>query len=142
VGFKYRYDADQDQFAHASGVVVLTPEGRISRYLFGVDYAPRDLRLALVEASRKKIGSIVDQLLLFCYHYDPATGKYGAAAMGALRIGGVLTLIALGMLITVMLRPDLGRGRADLRSGRRGALRTRDPALRESGPSAREVLKR
>ena len=78
VGFHYKYDAATDQFAHASGIMILTPDGRLSHYFYGVEYAPRDVRLGLVEASQNKIGSPVDQILLFCYHYDPATGKYGA----------------------------------------------------------------
>ena len=77
LGFRYTYDPNTKQFAHASGVMVATPDGRISRYLYGVDYAPRNLRLSVFEASERKIGSPVDELLLFCYHYDPATGKYG-----------------------------------------------------------------
>ena len=77
-----------DQFAHASGIMVLTPEGRLSRYFYGVEYAPRDVRLGLVEASQNKIGSPVDQILLFCYHYDPATGKYGAVVMNMVRFAG------------------------------------------------------
>ncbi len=86
-GFRYRWDAASRQFAHASGIFLLTPEGRISRYFYGVEYPPRDLRLGLVEASRRKIGNAVDALLLFCYHYDPATGKYGALVMNILRLG-------------------------------------------------------
>ena len=78
---------------------MLTPDGQISRYLFGVEYAPKDLRLALVEASAGKIGIAVDQVLLFCYHYDPATGRYGAWSLNAVRVGGVLTVLALGAFI-------------------------------------------
>ena len=85
VGFHYKYDPATDQFAHASGIMILTPGGRVSRYFYGVEYAPRDVRLGLVEASHSKIGNPVDQILLFCYHYDPATGKYGAAAVNLLR---------------------------------------------------------
>ncbi len=106
VGFHFRYDAANDQFAHATGLFVLTPLGRISRVLFGVDYTPRDVRLALVEASQQKIGTLADQLLLFCYHYDPATGKYGPAAMAGVRIGAVLTLAGLAAFIVVQLRHE------------------------------------
>jgi protein SCO1/2 len=106
VGFRFRYDAADDQFAHATGLFVLTPLGRISRVLFGVDYAPRDVRLALVEASQQKIGTLADQLLLFCYHYDPATGRYGPAAMAGVRIGAVLTLAGLAAFIAVQLRHE------------------------------------
>jgi protein SCO1/2 len=107
LGFRYTYDPRTKQFAHASGLMVATPDGRISRYLYGVDYAPRDLRLALVEAADRKIGSPVDGLLLFCYHYDPATGKYGAIAMNFLRLAALATVLAIGVLLTVLLRQDL-----------------------------------
>jgi protein SCO1 len=109
VGFRYRYEAANDQFAHATGLFVLTPQGRISRVLYGIDYAPRDLRLALVEASEQKIGTLADQLLLFCYHYDPATGKYGPAAMAAVRIGGALTLVGLVTFVALQLRHERSR---------------------------------
>ena len=88
IGYHYKYDAATDQYAHASGIMVLTPEGRLSRYFYGVEYAPVDVRLGLVEASKNKIGSAVDQILLFCYHYDPATGKYGAVVMNMVRLAG------------------------------------------------------
>jgi protein SCO1/2 len=107
LGFRYTYDRATKQFAHASGLMIATPEGRISRYLYGVDYAPRDLRLALVEAGERKIGTVVDELLLFCYHYDPATGKYGAVAMNFLRIAAVLTVIGMGIFLTILFRQDL-----------------------------------
>ena len=82
VGFRYKYVPEQQQFAHAAGIMVLTPQGKLARYFYGVEFSPRDLRLGLIEAAQNKIGSAVDQLLLFCFHYDPATGKYGAIAMG------------------------------------------------------------
>jgi len=106
VGFRFRYDAATGQFAHASGIVVVTPEGKISRYLYGIDFAPRDVRLSLVEASENKIGSLTDQLLLFCFHYDPATGKYGPAAMMAVRIGGLLTLAGLVAFVVIQVRHE------------------------------------
>jgi protein SCO1/2 len=112
VGFHFRYDGSSDQFAHATGLFVLTPLGRISRVLFGVDYAPRDVRLALVEASQQKIGTLADQLLLFCYHYDPATGKYGPAAMAGVRIGAVLTLVGLAAFIVTQLRHESAQRKA------------------------------
>ncbi|HYE66586.1 MAG TPA: SCO family protein [Pyrinomonadaceae bacterium] len=102
VGFRYHYDAAKDQFAHASGIMVLTPEGKLSHYFYGIEYAPKDLRLALVESSANKIGSPVDQLLLYCYHYDPATGKYGAVVMNIVRLGGVLTLIGIAALLLLL----------------------------------------
>jgi protein SCO1/2 len=94
-GFRYHYDEKTSQFAHASAIMLATPEGKLSRYFYGIDYPARDLRLGLIESSQNKIGSPVDQLLLYCYHYDPATGKYGAAVMRIVRIGGVLTLLAI-----------------------------------------------
>jgi protein SCO1/2 len=99
VGFQYAYDTQNDQFAHGSGICILTPQGRIARYFFGIRYSPRDLRLGLVEASQNKIGTPVDQLLLFCFHYDPATGRYTAAVMNFVRLGGLLTLLGLGMFL-------------------------------------------
>jgi protein SCO1/2 len=95
VGFRYVYDERRDQFAHGAAVIVLTPSGRIARYFYGIEYAPRDLRLGLVEASANRIGSIADQVLLLCYHYDPASGRYGFVALTLVRIGGVLTVAAI-----------------------------------------------
>jgi protein SCO1/2 len=106
VGFRYTYDHETNQYIHASGIVVLTPQGKISHYFYGIEYAPRDLRLGLVEASANKIGSPIDQVLLFCYHYDPATGKYGFLIMNAIRVAGFATVLALGTFIIVMLRRD------------------------------------
>ncbi len=102
VGFRYVWDEDQKQFAHATGVVVLTPEGRVSRYLFGIDVPAKDLKLALIEAADGKIGGPVGQLLLLCYHYDPKTGRYGAAAMNLMRAGGVLTIAGIGGFLFVL----------------------------------------
>ncbi len=110
IGFRYAWDDAAKQFAHASGVVVATPDGHLARYFFGIEYAPKDLRLALVEASAGRIGSVVDQLLLFCFHYVPLTGRYTRVAMDAMRAGGVLTLLALGVFVGVMLRRDARRG--------------------------------
>ena len=113
VGFRYAWDEETRQYAHPTGVVVATPEGRIARYLYGVEYAPKDLRLALLEASEGKVGSPVDQLLLFCYQYDPATGRYGAALMRVLRAGGVLTLLALGGFFVFSLRQERAQARRE-----------------------------
>ncbi len=104
VGFRYRYDADRDQFAHASAITVATPEGRVSRYLYGIEYAPRDLRLALVEASAGKIGTPADQVLLYCFHYDPKTGKYGAVVLNIVRLAGAATVLALAVSVFLMTR--------------------------------------
>jgi len=104
VGFQYQYDAAKNQYAHATAIMVLTPEGRISRYFYGVDFPPKDLRMGLVEASQGKIGNAVDELLLYCYHYDPATGKYGAIVSNMLKIGAALTILLLGGMILVFIR--------------------------------------
>jgi protein SCO1/2 len=106
VGFKTVYDAEKQQYAHAAGVMVLTPQGRIARYLYGVDVPTKGLRLALVEAAAGRIGSPVDQLLLFCYRYDPATGQYTMAVMRTLRFAGLATLLGLGGLLVVMFRRE------------------------------------
>src|SRR5687767_9237917 len=95
-GFKYAWDARQRQFAHASAIMLVTPEGRLARYHLGIEYDPPTLRLGLVEASQNKIGSAVDQVLLFCFHYDPQTGKYGPAIMNILRAMGVATVGLMG----------------------------------------------
>jgi protein SCO1/2 len=95
VGFRYAWDPDTRQFAHASGIIVLTPQGKVSRYFYGVDYEPKDLRLSLVEASGGKVGGLVDQILLFCCQYNPATGKYGLAVSRGLKAGGALSIAGL-----------------------------------------------
>jgi protein SCO1 len=110
-GFRYVWDASANQYAHPAGILVLTPKGQIARYLFGIEYAPKDLRLSLVEASQNKLGSVVDQLLLLCYHYDPKVGKYGPVALGAMRTGGLLTILSLGAFVVVMIRRERRRGR-------------------------------
>jgi protein SCO1/2 len=104
VGFQYQYDAKSSQYAHATAIMVLTPQGRISRYFYGVDYPPKDLRMGLVEASQGKIGNAVDQVLLYCYHYDPATGKYGAIVNNILKLGAAVTILMLGGLLFILFR--------------------------------------
>lgn len=106
VGFRYAYDPDTKQFAHASAIMLLTPEGKISRYFYGIQYPTRDLRLGLVEASEGKIGTPVDQVLLFCYHYDPATGKYGLLISHVIQIGGALTVLILGVGMLILFRGE------------------------------------
>ena len=106
VGFRYEYDEPTDQYIHASGIMVLTPEGKLARYFYGIDYPPRDLRWGLVEAADGAIGNPIDQLLLLCYSYDPMTGKYGVYIRNSLRIGGLATILALGSFIMVMLRRE------------------------------------
>jgi protein SCO1/2 len=107
-GFKYAYDPAIRQYAHPALITVVTPAGRVSRYIYGIDFPAYDLRLALVEAARGQIGTPVDQVLLYCYHYDPATGRYGFAVMDAVRIGGVATLVAIGAFLFVSLRRERG----------------------------------
>jgi protein SCO1/2 len=104
VGFKYAFDTASNQYAHASGVMVATPQGKLSHYFYGIEYAPRDLKFGLVEASEGKIGSAVDKLTLYCFHYDPTTGKYGPAIMNIMRATGVLTVFGLVFLIMVLQR--------------------------------------
>jgi protein SCO1/2 len=110
VGFHYFYDETINQYAHAAGILVLTPGGELARYFYGIEFNPSDLRLGLVEASGNKIGSPVDQLLLLCYHFDPSTGKYTGLVMTALRIASVATVLALGVMVALLNR----------RSGRSG----------------------
>jgi protein SCO1 len=105
-GFYYAYDPKTDQFAHGTALIATTSQGRISRYLYGFEYKPRDLRLALVEASAGKIGTATDAILLLCYHYDPATGKYSRTAMNFVRAGGVATMLGLAGFIFVMVRKE------------------------------------
>jgi protein SCO1/2 len=104
VGFRYQYDPSTDQFAHTAVLTVLTPAGHVSRYLYGIEYQPRNLRLALVEAADGKIGTAVDKALLYCYHYDPETGKYGLAIMNLVRLGGIMTVAAAVSFIVLNLR--------------------------------------
>jgi protein SCO1 len=103
-GFQYQYDPKSGQFAHATAIMILTPAGRISQYYYGVEYAPKDLRLGLIQASDEKIGNLVDQVLLYCYHYDPATGKYGAVITRILRLAAIATMLGIGLLIAVISR--------------------------------------
>ncbi|HEV3470097.1 MAG TPA: SCO family protein [Pyrinomonadaceae bacterium] len=120
VGFGYVWDERSQQFAHSSAVMVATPEGRLSHYFYGIDYDPRALRLSLVEASASKIGSPVDQLILYCYHYDPATGRYGPVIMNIMRLAGVLTVVAIVALVLVLRRRSAG-GRWESEIGVGGA---------------------
>lgn len=106
VGFHYTFDPESNQFAHGSAIIILTPEGRVTRYFYGIDYPARDLRLALVEASNNRIGSVVDQVMLYCYHWDPTQGKYGLVIMNVIRLGGILTLGALLSFMSVMFWRD------------------------------------
>jgi protein SCO1/2 len=103
-GFNYRWDEKSNQFAHAGGVMIVTPQGKMSRYFYGIDYSPRDLKLGVIESADNKVGSAADQMLLYCYHYDPATGKYGLAVLSVIRLGAVLTLLGMGAMGFVFWR--------------------------------------
>jgi protein SCO1 len=116
VGFSYAYDSGKDQYAHAAGIMVLTPQGRISRYFYGIEFSPRDLRLALVEAAANRIGSPVDRLLLFCYRYDPATGRYTLVVRRALQLASLATVLSLAGFMVVMFRWNpLHRSKSEVR---------------------------
>jgi protein SCO1 len=106
VGYRFVYDKASSQFAHASGIMVLTPEGRVSRYFYGISYAPRDLRLGLVEASGGQIGSPVDEILLYCFHYEPTTGKYALTIMRVVRIAGALTVLLIALMLFLFMRHE------------------------------------
>jgi protein SCO1 len=105
-GFRYRYDNTSRQFVHAGGIMVATPDGKMSRYFYGIDYAPADLRMALVDASQHKIGSPVDYVLLFCFHYDPTQGRYSLAIVNVLKVAAGFTLLGLGALLYYLMRDD------------------------------------
>lgn len=117
VGFRYYKDPHTGQYAHASAVFVVTPAGRLSRYFYGIDYSPRDLRLALVESSQGKVGSLADAITLLCYQYDPAKARYGLAIMTVLRAGGLLTLASITTFAVVSIRRERRRGTPDTAGG-------------------------
>ena len=121
VGFRYTYDAEHDQFAHASGIMLLTPQGKLARYFYGIEYTPRDVRLGLVEAAANRIGTPIDQLLLFCYHYDPQSGTYSLVILKALRIAGVVTILLLGAFMGMMFRYDRRQKSSHEKPGAGGA---------------------
>jgi protein SCO1/2 len=106
-GFSYRWDERTGQFAHVSGILAVTPEGRLSRYFYGVEYSPKELRLALVESGQGRIGSVIDELLLYCFHYDPESGRYGLVVMNLVRLGGITTVLAIAGYILVMRRREI-----------------------------------
>jgi len=126
-GFRYVWDKDTNQFAHPTGVIVLTPDGRLARYLFGIEYGPRDLRFAIIDASNGKVGTPVDALLLYCYHYDPETGRYGLAIMRTIRAAGAATVLLLASFIVIMVRREKSFPEA----------RSLKPAARDPQPVAR-----
>jgi len=116
-GFRYTYDQETGQFAHASGIMLLTPQGRLHRYFYGVEYAPRDLRLGVIDAAQGRIGSKVDALLLYCFHYDPVTGRYGLAVMRLVRLSGLGSALAIAGFVAFMLRRDRRRAPAPREAG-------------------------
>lgn len=126
VGFHYKWDPQVQQFAHATGIMVLTPQGKLAQYFYGVEFSPKDLRLGLIQASQNKIGTVVDQLLLYCYHYDPTTGKYGPVVMNVVHVAGVVTLVILGgfFFFLIYIDPKRNAARAprppDERAGPKG----------------------
>jgi protein SCO1/2 len=109
VGFYYNYDSTRDEYAHPTGIMVVTPQGKLARYLYGIDFPPTDLRLGLVEAAENRIGSPVDQILLMCYHYDPVVGKYTVTIMTFVRLAGLVTVGAIGAVIATFLWRDHNR---------------------------------
>lgn len=111
VGFGFRYDADQDQWAHPAVVIALSPEGKVSRYLYGLEYAPRDLKFALLEASEGRAGSTMDRLILSCFHYNADEGRYGPYAFGIMRLSGAATVVVLGVFLALFWRRERGRDR-------------------------------
>jgi protein SCO1/2 len=123
-GFRYTWDPKIQQYAHASGIMVVTPQGKLAQYYYGIEYSPRDLRLGLINASENKIGTLVDQLLLYCYHYDPATGKYSLAILRIVRIAGAATALSLGVLMFVLFRKERQRPLVELRRENYKGIRT------------------
>jgi len=107
VGFRYAWDPEIQQYAHASGVMLLTPTGKVARYFYGIEYVPRDIQFGLIEASKGKIGNLVDEVLLYCYHYDPTKAKYGVAIFNILRLAALVTVLVLGGFMLIMFRRDL-----------------------------------
>lgn len=106
VGFHYQFDPKTGQFAHAAGIMLVTPNGRLAQYYYGVEYSAKDMRLGIIEASQNKIGTLADQVLLYCYHYDPRTGKYGPVITNIVRLAGGITVVVLGSFLVVMFRRE------------------------------------
>lgn len=112
VGFRYNFDSEKNRFGHAAGILLLTPEGKVARYFYGIEFSPRDLRLGIIEASANRVGTVVDQLLLFCYRYDPATGKYSILVTNLVRSAGFATALALAASIVAALRRESRQSRS------------------------------
>lgn len=105
-GFKYQWDEKSNQFAHAGGIMIVTPDGKMSRYFYGIDYSPKDVKFGIMESAGSKIGNPAEKLLLYCFHYDPASGKYGLAILNVIRLGGIATLMGLGAMFFVLWRKN------------------------------------
>ncbi len=112
-GFGYQWDEKSGQFAHAGGIMIVTPEGKMSRYLYGIDYSPKDVKFGLIESAENKVGSVTEKLLLYCYHYDPATGKYGLAILRVIRLGAIATILGMGAMGFVFWRRNKSKLPAD-----------------------------
>ena len=105
VGFNYVYDEAEGQFVHGSAIMIVSPKGTVSHYFFGIEYPSEDIRLAVIESSEEKLGNVFDQIMLYCFNYDPEQGRYGVAIMNAMRLAGLVTLLAMGSFMVVMIRP-------------------------------------
>lgn len=112
-GFSYEWDEKSNQFAHASAIMIATPDGTLSRYFYGIDYSPKDIKLGLMESADNRVGGVADQLLLYCYHYDPSTGKYGFAILNVLRGAAIITLLGMGAMGFVFWRRNRGKKEAE-----------------------------
>ena len=103
-GFGFQWDEKSNQFAHAGGIMITTPDGKLARYFYGIDYSPKDVKFGIMESAESRVGNPAEQLLLYCYHYDPSTGKYGLAVLTIMRIGAVLTILGMGAMGLVFWR--------------------------------------
>lgn len=112
VGFNYVYDETEGQFVHGSAIMIASPQGTVSHYFFGIEYPSEDIRLAIIESSEEKLGTVFDQIMLYCFNYDPEQGRYGVAIMNAMRVAGLVTLLAMGSFMVVMIRRDRRRKQA------------------------------
>jgi protein SCO1 len=120
VGFHYKWDEKSQQWAHATAIMILTPQGKLAQYYYGVEYPPKDVRLGLIEASQNKIGNLVDEVLLYCYHYDPRTGRYGAVITNVFRLAGLATMLVVGGFLIVMFRRERKGTANAMTTGRTG----------------------
>ncbi len=109
VGFNYVYDEDEGQFVHGSAIMIVSPKGTVSHYFFGIEYPSEDIRLALIESSEEKLGNVFDQIMLYCFNYDPEQGRYGVVIMNSIRVAGVITLLAMGSFMVIMFKRDRRR---------------------------------